>query len=136
MRLRGFPLLPALAITVLLSACSAGESNVVQGNREGILHFGNGTEPQGLDPHVVTGLPESHIVRALFEGLAVKNPYTLEPEPGVAQRWDISEDGRTITFHLNPQARWSNGDLMTAEDYVWSWRRALNPAMGNQYAYM
>ena len=136
MRLRVFPLLLTLAITILLSACSAGESNVVQGNREGILHFGNGTEPQGLDPHVVTGLPESHIVRALFEGLAVKNPYTLEPEPGVAQRWDISEDGRTITFHLNPEARWSNGDLMTAEDYVWSWQRALNPAMGNQYAYM
>ena len=136
MRLRVFPLLLTLAITILLSACSAGESNVVQGNREGILHFGNGTEPQGLDPHVVTGLPESHIVRALFEGLAVKNPYTLEPEAGVAQRWDISEDGRTITFHLNPEARWSNGDLMTAEDYVWSWQRALNPAMGNQYAYM
>ena len=136
MRLRVFPLLLTLAITILLSACSAGESNVVQGNREGILHFGNGTEPQGLDPHVVTGLPESHIVRALFEGLAVKNPYTLEPEAGVAQRWDISEDGRSITFHLNPEARWSNGDLMTAEDYVWSWQRALNPAMGNQYAYM
>ena len=136
MRLRLFPLLLTLVITVLLSACSAGESNVVRGNREGILHFGNGTEPQGLDPHVVTGLPESHIVRALFEGLAVKNPYTLEPEPGVAQRWDISDDGRTITFYLNPQARWSNGDLMTAEDYVWSWQRALNPAMGNQYAYM
>jgi len=136
MRLRLFPLLLTHVITVLLSACSAGESNVVRGNREGILHFGNGTEPQGLDPHVVTGLPESHIVRALFEGLAVKNPYTLEPEPGVAQRWDISDDGRTITFYLNPQARWSNGDLMTAEDYVWSWQRALNPAMGNQYAYM
>jgi len=136
MRLRAFPLLLTIATAVLLAACSGGESNVVQGNRQGILHFGNGTEPQGLDPHVVTGLPESHIVRALFEGLAVKNPYTLEPEPGVAQRWDISEDGRTVTFHLNPQARWSNGDAMTAEDYVWSWQRALNPAMGNQYAYM
>jgi oligopeptide transport system substrate-binding protein len=125
-----------ITATALLLACGSGESNVVQGNREGILHFGNGTEPQGLDPHVVTGLPESHIVRALFEGLAVKNPYTLEPEPGVAQSWDISEDGRTITFHLNPRARWSNGDPMTAQDYVWSWQRALNPAMGNQYAYM
>ncbi len=124
------------AIVILLAACGGGESNVARGNREGILHYGNGTEPQGLDPHVVTGLPESHIVRALFEGLAVKNPYTLEPEPGVAQSWDISEDGRTFTFHLNPEARWSNGDPMTAQDYVWSWRRALNPAMGNQYAYM
>ena len=131
--------LKAVVVTLsslMLLACGSGESRVAQGNREGILHYGNGTEPQGLDPHVVTGIPENHIVRALFEGLAVKNPWTLEPEPGVAQSWDISDDGRTITFHLNPEARWSNGDTMTAQDYVWSWRRALNPAMGNQYAYM
>jgi len=119
-----------------LAACGSGESYVERGNREGILHVGNGTEPQGLDPHVVTGIPESNIVSALFEGLAVKNPYTLESEPGVAQSWNISEDGLTITFYLNPEARWSNGDLMTANDYVWSWQRALSPAMGNQYAYM
>lgn len=122
--------------TLSLIACGSGESNIVQGNREGILHVGNGTEPQGLDPHVVTGIPESNIVKALFEGLAVKNPQTLESEPGVAQSWDISDDGLTITFHLNPEARWSNGDPMTAGDYVWSWQRALSPAMGNQYAYM
>ena len=128
-------LLPVITVLSLL-ACGSGESNVVTGNREGILHVGNGTEPQGLDPHVVTGIPESNIVSALFEGLTVKNPYTLESEPGVAQSWDISQDGRTITFHLNPEARWSNGDPVTAEDFVWSWQRALNPAMGNQYAYM
>jgi oligopeptide transport system substrate-binding protein len=125
-----------ISVLTLLSACGGGESNVVQGNRDGILHYGNGSEPQGLDPHVVTGVPENHLVRALFEGLAVKNPYTLEPEPGVAESWDISEDGRVITFYINPEARWSNGDPMTAEDYVWSWNRALNPAMGNLYAYM
>jgi len=125
-----------VTVLTLLAACGGGESNVVQGNRDGILHYGNGSEPQGLDPHVVTGVPENHLVRALFEGLAVKNPYTLEPEPGVAESWDISEDGRVITFHINPLARWSNGDPMTAGDYVWSWNRALNPAMGNLYAYM
>jgi oligopeptide transport system substrate-binding protein len=48
----------------------------------------------------------------------------------------ISDDGLTITFHLNPAAKWSNGDPTTAQDFVWSWQRALNPAMGNQYAYM
>jgi oligopeptide transport system substrate-binding protein len=126
----------ALLLTIVLAACSMGESNVVTGNRAGVLHYGNGSEPQGLDPHIVTGIPENHIVRAIFEGLAVKNPYTLEPEPGVAKSWTISEDGLTVTFFINEQARWSNGDAMSAHDYVWSWQRALNPAMGNQYAYM
>ncbi|MFT7286196.1 MAG: oligopeptide transport system substrate-binding protein [Halieaceae bacterium] len=120
----------------LLTACGGGESNVESGNRNGVLHYGNGSEPQGLDPHVVTGVPENHLVRALFEGLAVKNPYTLEPEPGVAQSWEFSEDRRQITFHINPDARWSNGDPLTADDYVWSWMRALHPQMGNLYAYM
>lgn len=129
-------LLTLILIATALVACGGGESNVLSGNRDGILHYGNGSEPQGLDPHVVTGVPENHIIRGLFEGLAVKNPYTLEPEPGVAASWDISEDGRTITFHINPEAKWSNGDPMTAADYVWSWKRLLSPAMGAEYNYM
>ena len=64
------------------------------------------------DPHVVTGVPENHIIRALFEGLAVKNPVTLEPEPGVAERWEFSDEGRIITFYLNSEAKWSNGCLL------------------------
>lgn len=136
MRLKQLKTLFALGLSIALTGCTGGESNVTTGNRDQILHYGNGSEPQGLDPHVVTGVPENHLIRALFEGLAVKNPYTLEPEPGVAESWEFSEDGRVITFHINPDAKWSNGDAMTAEDYVWSWRRALNPAMGNLYAYM
>ncbi|MEM1142097.1 MAG: peptide ABC transporter substrate-binding protein [Pseudomonadota bacterium] len=129
---------PVLFVTLnlALTACIGGESNVEWGNREGVLHIGNAAEPQGLDPHVVTGVPENRLIRALFEGLAVKNPYTLEPEPGVAERWEFSEDGRQLTFYINPKARWSNGDPVTADDYVWSWRRALHPDMGNLYAYM
>ena len=93
-------IIPASALIILLTACSGGESNVESGNRDGFLHYGNGAEPQGLDPHVVTGVPENHIIRALFEGLAVKNPITLEPEPGVAERWDISDDGTVYTCLL------------------------------------
>ncbi len=136
LKLPGLHTLLSLLVLVLLTGCTGGESNITIGNREGIFHYGNGSEPQGLDPHVVTGVPENNILRALFEGLAVKNPYTLESEPGVAQSWDISDDGKVITFHINPKARWSNGDAMTAHDYVWSWQRALHPAMGNAYAYM
>jgi len=125
-----------LTAALLLSACGGGESNVAAGNREQILHFGNGTEPQELDPHIVTGVPESNIINALLEGLVAKDPETLEPIPAVAESWEISDDGKTYTFHLRKNARWSNGDPLTAEDFAWSWWRALQPALGNLYAYM
>lgn len=125
-----------LAVTALLSACGSGESNVSSGNREKILHWGNGTEPQELDPHIVTGVPEHHIIVALLEGLVLKDSTTLEPRPGVAERWEISDDGKVYTFYLRSDARWSNGDSVTAEDFRWSWQRALSPALGNVYAYM
>lgn len=121
---------------LLITGCSGGESNVTTGNRDGILHWGNGTDPQELDPHIVTGVPEHHILTALLEGLVLKDPSTLEPTPGVAERWEVSSDGKIYTFHLRHNAKWSNGDPVTAHDFAWSWWRALQPALGNQYAYM
>ncbi len=125
-----------LACALLLAACTGGDSRVDRGDAEGVLHFGNGTEPQGIDPHITTGVPESRIQQALFEGLVSKDPATLEPVPGVAERWEVSEDGLTYRFHLRSDARWSDGTPITAEDYRWSWWRALQPALGNEYAYM
>ncbi|MEM9802226.1 MAG: ABC transporter substrate-binding protein, partial [Planctomycetota bacterium] len=98
--------------------------------------FNNGTEVQTLDPAIVTGIPEGRAVRMLFEGLVVSHPETIEPIPGVAERWEISEDGRTYTFHLRRNARWSNGDAVTAHDFVWSFERFLDPETAAQYAYM
>jgi oligopeptide transport system substrate-binding protein len=131
-----FTLLSALFMSLLLSGCGSSESNVAEGNRTGILHWGNGTEPQSLDPHVATGVPEHHIIVALMEGLVHKNSNTLGPEPGVAKSWTVSDDGRVYTFKLRDDARWSNGDVHNAHDFVWSWSRALQPALGNLYAYM
>ncbi|MEH6616865.1 MAG: peptide ABC transporter substrate-binding protein [Porticoccus sp.] len=125
-----------LIATLLLSGCGSGESNVATGNRDGILHWGNGTDPQELDPHIVTGVPEHHILTALLEGLVLKDPATLEPIPGVAESWEVSNEGKTYTFQLRRNAQWSNGDPVTAHDFAWSWWRALQPALGNQYAYM
>ncbi|MEM8562997.1 MAG: peptide ABC transporter substrate-binding protein, partial [Pseudomonadota bacterium] len=131
--------LSALAGLVLLilssGGCVRGEPNVLAGNRDGIFYFGNSTEPQSLDPHVMSGQPEVNIARALFEGLVTRNPITMDMDPGVAQRWTISEDGKVYTFYLNPEARWSNGDPVTATDFVWSITRSIHPLMGNQVAY-
>lgn len=121
---------------LLLFACGNGENNVTSGLASQTLHWGNGAEPQELDPHIVTGLPEHHIIVGLLEGLVLKDPATLEPMPGMAESWDISNDGKTYTFHIRANARWSNGDPVTSDDFVWSWWRALQPALGNLYAYM
>jgi oligopeptide transport system substrate-binding protein len=100
-----------------------------------VVHRGNGEEPQTLDPHLAEGVPSTNILRDLFEGLA-----TTEPDghivPGAAQHWDISRDGLTYTFFLDPDARWSNGEKLTAGDFVWSWRRAVDPATSASYGRM
>ncbi len=127
-----------LLATLVLAACggSGGESRVEAGIREGVFHKGNGAEPQALDPHITSGIPERDIISSLFEGLVTKNPHTLDIEPAAAERWDISADGRVYTFHLRQDGRWSNGDPVTAEDFLWSWQRAMAPALGSVYSYM
>lgn len=101
-----------------------------------ILRIGNGGEPQDLDPQAITGIPEQKVMSALFEGLATEDPKDLHPVPGVAESWDISPDGRVYTFHLRSNARWSNGDPITAGDYVESYQRMLSPKFASEYAYL
>lgn len=121
-------------VVSLVAACGDHKKLVDVAAEQQILHIGNGTEPQEIDPHTTTGMPEYHLQMALFEGLVAKDPATLEIVPGVAERWEISPDGLIYTFHLRHSARWSNGDELVAQDFVESWRRALSVALGNQYA--
>ncbi|NQT88765.1 peptide ABC transporter substrate-binding protein [bacterium] len=97
------------------------------------LVYNNGAEPQTLDPILMTGVPGHTIALALFEGLTSVHPRTLQPVPGIAERWDLSEDGTVYTFHLR-ESKWSDGEPLTAADFVASWRRALDPATGAEYA--
>ncbi len=97
--------------------------------------FCNGTEIKSIDPAVVKGVPEARVIYGIFEGLVNFHPETLEPTPGVAERWEISDDGLVYTFHINPQARWSDGSPVTAEDFRWSWRRMLHPETAAPYSY-
>ena len=98
--------------------------------------FVNGTEPKSLDPQLTTGEPESRLTDALFEGLTRFDGKTLGPIPGVAKSWDVSPDGTLYTFHLREEARWSDGKPVTAEDFVRSWLRLLEPRTAAEYAYM
>ena len=94
----------------------------------------NGIEPETLDPALVLGIAEMRIVESLFEGLTRNDPKTSDPIPGLAERWDISPDGRTYTFHLRTNLVWSTGEPITADDVVYSWIRALDPATASSYA--
>lgn len=93
------------------------------------IRRGNGEEPQTLDPHLAEGVPSTNILRDLFEGLTTASP-DGRIVPGAARHWDISRDGLTYTFYLDPEGRWSNGEAVTAEDFVWSWQRAVDPQTG------
>ncbi|HJM57197.1 MAG TPA: ABC transporter substrate-binding protein, partial [Planctomycetota bacterium] len=97
--------------------------------------FNNGTEVSTLDPATVTGVPEGRVLRAIFEGLVIKDPLTLAPEPGMAESWEVSEDGLTYTFHMREDARWSDGHPVTSEDFYYSFERFLNPGTAAYYAY-
>jgi oligopeptide transport system substrate-binding protein len=120
----------------LSTGCLRRETAVQKGNREQVLHRGIGADPTDLDPHVATNLAEVDLVSALFEGLVVEDPVDLHPVPGVAARWDISPDQLIYTFHLRPEARWSDGKPVTAQDFVASWRRVLTPSLGAENAGM
>ncbi len=119
-----------------LAGCWSRESPVEQGNREQVLHRSLGADVADLDPQLVTGLPEVNVVSALFEGLVGEDPHDLHPVPGVAEAWDISPDGLTYTFHLRADARWSNGEPLTSQDFLNGYRRILTADLAADYASM
>ena len=123
----------SLFILLIISCSSQDSLDVSSANEQGILLLDNGTEPQGLDPHIVTGVTEHKIVIALFEGLTMQNPKGEGVIPAAAESWEILNDGTEIVFKIRPNAKWSNGDPLTAQDFVYSWRRILTPALGSRY---
>jgi oligopeptide transport system substrate-binding protein len=125
-----------LALVLCVPAYAKRETPVEQANRSHTLLLGNGAEPRDLDPQVVNAYTDYNILIALYEGLTVFDEATSLPIPGVAEKWDISDDGLMYTFHLRPDARWSNGDPVTADDFVFSFERILSPELASQYAYM
>jgi oligopeptide transport system substrate-binding protein len=123
-------------VLVALAAGCRRETPVQIADREGILLMSIGGDPETLDPQLINTLEDSYVTIGLFEGLTVPDPVTLEARPGVASSWEYDDKTMTWTFHLRPDAKWSNGDPVTARDFVFSYRRILTPALGAEYANM
>lgn len=121
-------------LCLVLLACGAG-TWAMRATRlpKADFTFVNGTEIKSVDPQAITGQPEGRIVHALYEGLCNWHPETLDPIPGVAESWEILTDGRTYTFRLRPTARWSDDSPVTAADFVYSFRRLLDPETAAEY---
>ncbi len=125
-----------LPVLFCLAGCEE-ETQVEKANREGILIFGNSNEPKGLDPQVVTGVLESNILRALFEGLVSDHPSDdAGVPPGGAETLEPDATASVWTAKLRPDAKWSDGAPVTAHDYVFSYERILTPEFGAKYAEM
>jgi len=101
--------------------------------KDGVLRFNAGEEPNSLDPALSHDIAGLKVLMHLFEGLANYDPRDASPVPAAASGWEVSEDGKTWTFHLR-EARWSNGDPLKADDFVYAWRRVLDPDTASKYA--
>ena len=134
---RSFPAVSiALAFALLETACRPRETPVLAARATQTLLLGNGAEPGDLDPQLATAFTEFNIIIALGEGLTAIDEATGEPVPAAAASWGVSADGLRYTFHLRPESRWSNGEPVTAADFVFSYERILRPALASEYAYM
>jgi oligopeptide transport system substrate-binding protein len=130
------------ALAIAAAGCGGGDEGGAGGTGGGtaaaaeqVLRMGWGAEPPSLDPGLATDTTSSNVLLAIMDPLVRLNADTNEAEPSLAESWDISEDGKTVTYHLSPDGKWTNGDPVTAGDFVYSWKRTLSPELAADYAY-
>jgi ABC-type oligopeptide transport system substrate-binding subunit len=136
-----------VGLVLLASLALANHScNTVSSNEEffgsttppsrNIFRYVSGDEPETLDPTISNGQPEARLYLGLYEGLVEYNPKTLAPDPALAERWHVNNDSSEFTFHLRNTGRWSNGDPIDANDFVYSFRRAVAKETASKNASM
>jgi len=128
-----------LTLAAVVAGCSASASSSVFFGKtdppsENVLRYVSGSEPETLDPQIPPLQNEARISMALFEGLAEYDPKTTAPIPALAERWEVNKDWSEVTFHLRHDGRFSNGDPITAQDFVYTIRRGLKPEIASRVA--
>ncbi|MBA2494795.1 MAG: hypothetical protein H0V31_08895, partial [Acidobacteria bacterium] len=133
-------ILVVIVLSSFLAGCLASANSRYFGRTQpptdNVLRYISGSEPESLDPQFGTGQPEARIYMALYDGLVEYHPKTMEPIPAIAESWEIGTDGTEYLFHLRQNAKFSNGDPITAKDFVYSLRRALSPELAARNGYL
>jgi oligopeptide transport system substrate-binding protein len=124
-----------LAMAVLaLAGCGGSGGNGGEKAASDVFRVNLGNDPPSLDPGLATDVVSANVLNALMDPL-VKLGDDLQPEPSLAESWEVSDDGLTITFHLRHDGKWTNGDPVTAKDFEYSWKRTVSPELAADYAY-
>lgn len=129
-----------IILSSILTSCATSANSRYWGRTQAptdnILRYVSGSEPESLDPHIGTGQPEARIYMALYDGLVEYHPKTTEPIPAVAESWEVAPDGTEYLFHLRKNAKFSDGTPITAKDFVYSFRRGLEPELAARNGYL
>jgi oligopeptide transport system substrate-binding protein len=123
-----------VALALGVAACGGGDEPDPAAGGDGTITVNWGAEPPSLDPGLATDTTSASILLNLMDPLVILNE-ELEPVPNLAESWDVTNGGRTVTFRLRPDGRWTNGDPVTAQDFAFSWKRTVSPELGADYAY-
>jgi ABC-type oligopeptide transport system substrate-binding subunit len=128
-----------LIVSLISAGCAASASNATffgktEPPRDNVMRYVSGSEPESLDPAISDGQPEARIYMALYEGLVEYDPKTTAPIPALAERWEVNNDSSELTFHLRHNGRFSNGDAITARDFVYTFQRGLDPKLASRNA--
>src|SRR5258706_15455975 len=128
-----------LIILIILSSFIAGCTTSANSRyfgqtvppKNNVLRYVTDGEPESLDPPITNSQPDARILISLYEGLVEYDPKTMEPIPGIAESWETGKDGTEYLFHLRHNAKFSNGDPITANDFVYSLRRGFSPELAS-----
>ena len=129
-----------LMASMLYTGCTTQATGRFYGKTEApknnVLRYISGSEPESLDPPVATGQPEARVMMALYDALVEYHPKTMDPMPAIAESWEIGAGGTEYVFYLRKNATFSNGDPITAHDFVYSFRRAVSPELAALNGYL